>query len=622
MTLRCAGAATDGALLLAPADDRVAVQEYAGYFDDPGQGMTPAQVFAAPERFLPAARRPQRAGAAVHWLRLPLANGGTVAGRWLLALGVPDAERLEAYRVGGGHAVTLLSLAPEADFAARPLPERLLAVPVTLAPGERAELFLRYHTHGDTPLSLELLAPERFHKQLAEGNLLNGAVIGLLLALTLFALLQYLAVGQNAYLAYVAMALLMVLFLLQFEGYNFEYLWPGHGAWNQVAPLYLALGIHVAHALFAMALFDMRRRFPRLYRTYLAYLALPVLSLGLYLYAGWAWLILVSTLVYVPLVFGAGVFFLRRGLSFAGFFLAGAMTHALFANVLFGLSVFGLLDFAVNPFVYPKIGYVCEAVFFAMALARQMQVLRRQLEDGLRLHLAEAEQLARVETEKHRALLAVQQQQLQLAAAGHDLSQPLASIRFALAALRAQAGAEAVTRHIDNALDYTESLLRGLVDDAKHRFSARQPALNLDDVLAEAQRRHLAAARSKGLRLRYHPNVYRIDASQLVLARILDNLLGNAVRYTQRGRILLGVRRRRDGLEIQVLDTGPGFDTALRRKLLEPFEQSGRLAAERQGHGLGLHIVQALCAQSGYRLNICSTPGRGSTFGVVIPYGR
>lgn len=609
-------------LSISPENDRVAVRRHALYYDDPSQAMTLAEALAVPDRFLPPERQPWRLGAAMHWIRLPLVNVAPVPGRWVLSLGVPDAESLEVYRVGNGSAVTLLSLAPDADFAVRPLPERLLAVPITLAAGEHIELFLRYRTHIDTPLSLELLSPERFGKQLAEGDFINGAVLGVLLALMLFTLLQYLALGQAVFLAYMGMVFLMAAFLLEFEGYNFEYLWPAQGAWNQDAPLCLALGIHIAHSLFTMALFDLRRRFRRLYRAYLAYLALPLMSFVLYLGAGWSWPTLLSSLIYVLLALTSGLLFLRRGQPAGGFFLVGATTYTVFTNILFGLSVCGFEGFGVSPFVFPKIGYVCEAVLFAMALAWQVQVLRRRLEDGLRRHLAEAQQLARVEAEKHRALLAAQQRQLQLAAAGHDLSQPLASIRFAVAALRAQAGNEAATGHIDKALDYTENLLRGLIDDAKRGYAGQRQTLSLEDLFADVRLRHGEAARRKGLRLGHQRNAYHIHGSELILARILDNLVGNAIRYTERGGILLGVRRRVDGLEIQVLDSGPGFDSARRQKLLAPFEQGGTLAAERLGHGLGLHIVHVLCAEAGYRLNICSTPGRGSIFGVLIPHGR
>jgi signal transduction histidine kinase len=609
-------AAADIELQLAPGSASGA-RSSAQYYDEAVPALTIEEAVAAPRLFASGSGT-HRLGAAMRWIRLPVFNAGTEPGRWVLTLGVPDAQTMEVYQVDGRRILTLLDLAPGAPFAARALPERMLAVPVALAAGTRADIYLRYQTHADTPLVLEFLTQEGFQRRLAEENLFNGAIIGLLAALTLFALLEYLVGGEVAFLAYVGMAALMMGFLMQFEGYNFEYLWPRNGAWNRYAPVLMLAGIQATHTLFAMTLFDMRQRFPRLHRIYLSYLALLPPCLLAYFGAGVSWPGLALTLAYVPLVFATGLYFLRRSLSAAGLFLAGTVANTLFTNLLFGLGVFGFGP-AGSPFVYPKIGYVCEALLFALALTRRMQALKRQVDDGLRRHLAEVEELARVEAERHRALQAAQEQQIQLAAAGHDLSQPLASIRLALPALRAQAGTEAATGHIDRALDYTESLLRALIDGVRSGHATQRQSLHLGELLAEVEGRHQDEARRKGLRLRHRPTRYRVEASALVLTRILDNLLGNAIRYTDRGQILLGVRRRAGGLEIQVADTGPGFDMSRRGRLLAPFEQGGTLAEERRGYGLGLHIVQILCEQSGYRLAIRSTPGSGSTFGVLIP---
>ena len=314
----------------------------------------------------------------------------------------------------------------------------------------------------------------------------------------------------------------------------------------------------------------------------------------------------------------AGVVYMRRKSAVAAFFLAGAVGNAFFSNLLFALAIAGV-DFSVSPFVFPKIGYLWEALCFAMALARQLQFLRRKVEDGLRRHLAEAEQLARVEAEKHRALQDAQQTQLQLASTGHDLSQPLASMRLALSVLGEQSGSSAVTAHIARTLDYTESLLRDLVEEGRSAYAGRRTRLDLSELLAEAGERHRAQAEAKGLRLHVRSRPWSVEASALILGRIVDNLLANAVRYTERGTVLLAVRYRREGLEIQVRDSGPGFDQGVRDRLLQPFEQGEAPRAGRRGYGLGLYIVQALAAQSGYRLTVDSRPGVGSTFGIVIP---
>ena len=93
--------------------------------------------------------------------------------------------------------------------------------------------------------------------------------------------------------------------------------------------------------------------------------------------------------------------------------------------------------------------------------------------------------------------------------------------------------------------------------------------------------------------------------------------MGNALRYTPRGRVLMGVRRRAGGVELQVLDTGPGLLPNQIQRLQQPYEQG---AQAREGHGLGLFIVKSLCEQSGYHFRVRSQLQRGSCFSVFIPH--
>tara|TARA_B100000965_G_scaffold363295_2_gene345949 strand:- start:836 stop:1207 length:372 start_codon:yes stop_codon:yes gene_type:complete len=119
------------------------------------------------------------------------------------------------------------------------------------------------------------------------------------------------------------------------------------------------------------------------------------------------------------------------------------------------------------------------------------------------------------------------------------------------------------------------------------------------------------------MRLRLVPTTARVEASQLVLTRILDNLIGNALRYG-RSRVVAGVRHRPGFLSIEIHDDGPGISPAERDRLLAPFVQGGGQAGA-EGFGLGLHIVQRLSAQSGFGLDIRARPGRGSVFTISIP---
>ena len=220
-----------------------------------------------------------------------------------------------------------------------------------------------------------------------------------------------------------------------------------------------------------------------------------------------------------------------------------------------------------------------------------------------------------------------------LAAVSHDLLQPLNAARLFTTALGDQledpalpAESRRLVGHIGRSLKDVETLLGTLVDISRLDAGVLTPdvapfaAAELLDALAE-EYRQMAAAR--GLVLRYVASSAVIDSDLALLARVVRNLLSNAIRYTPRGRILLGCRRRREGLEISVADTGSGIEEAQREEIFLEFRRgdAGRLQSDR-GLGLGLAIVDRISGMLGHRLSLASTPGYGSRFTILVPYAR
>ncbi|PAU78176.1 ATP-binding response regulator [Halomonas salipaludis] len=220
-----------------------------------------------------------------------------------------------------------------------------------------------------------------------------------------------------------------------------------------------------------------------------------------------------------------------------------------------------------------------------------------------------------------------------LAAVSHDLLQPLNAARLFTTALGDQledpalpAESRRLVGHIGRSLKDVETLLGTLVDISRLDAGVLTPdvapfaAAELLDALAE-EYRQMAAAR--GLVLRYVASSAVIDSDLALLARVVRNLLSNAIRYTPRGRILLGCRRRAEGLEISVADTGSGIEEAQREEIFLEFRRgdAGRLQSDR-GLGLGLAIVDRISGMLGHRLSLASTPGRGSRFTILVPYAQ
>jgi len=141
----------------------------------------------------------------------------------------------------------------------------------------------------------------------------------------------------------------------------------------------------------------------------------------------------------------------------------------------------------------------------------------------------------------------------------------------------------------------------------------------LDQVLGPLRDEFAAIASAKGLRLRVMPCAARVVTDPAYLRRILQNLIGNAVRYTDAGRVLVGARRQGVALCLEVRDTGPGIPETEQGNIFKEFHRLNARASAAEGMGLGLAIVERACAALGHPLALHSVVGRGTTFSVLVP---
>ncbi len=218
-----------------------------------------------------------------------------------------------------------------------------------------------------------------------------------------------------------------------------------------------------------------------------------------------------------------------------------------------------------------------------------------------------------------------------LAAASHDLRQPTHALSLFIATLRSMAKRPEVKGEdvgniavrLQLALDGLGRLLNGLLDVSRLEagvVDVNKRPMPLQEQMIELGNSFAGPAQAKGVQLKIMPTDLWVDSDPGVLSRVLSNLVANAVRYTEHGRIVVGCRRRPGAVEIQVLDTGIGIAEDQRAKIFEEFYQVGNVARDREhGLGLGLSIVQRSVALLGGTVQVTSAPGRGSKFSVTLP---
>jgi len=212
-----------------------------------------------------------------------------------------------------------------------------------------------------------------------------------------------------------------------------------------------------------------------------------------------------------------------------------------------------------------------------------------------------------------------------LAAASHDILQPLNAARLYATSLveRKGTGEDAkLAANVDASLEAVEEILGALLDISRLDTGAMKPDLSsfaIDEILSQLEVEFAPLAAEKGLTLTFVPSSLAVRTDRRLLRRLLQNLVSNAVKYTPKGRVLVGCRRRRGLVRIEVTDTGLGIPTSKQKIVFKEFQRLDQGAKAARGLGLGLSIVERIARILDHKIGLRSSPGNGSTFSVEVP---
>ncbi|MBN9222597.1 MAG: hybrid sensor histidine kinase/response regulator [Mesorhizobium sp.] len=239
------------------------------------------------------------------------------------------------------------------------------------------------------------------------------------------------------------------------------------------------------------------------------------------------------------------------------------------------------------------------------------------------------EELTRVNEELAQAQMLAEEANLGktrfLAAAGHDILQPLNAARLYCSSLIEKAGkgpAGKAAVNIESSLESVETILGAVLDISRLDAGAMKPedtAFRLDELLRQIGNDFRPLAAEKKLGLTIMPSSLVVMTDRNLLRRLIQNLVSNAIKYTRHGRILVGVRRRGELAEIQVIDTGIGIAGDKLNTVFHEFTRLDEGAREAEGLGLGLSIVDRIARVLRLEIRIFSNPGKGTRFSVILP---
>jgi len=316
-----------------------------------------------------------------------------------------------------------------------------------------------------------------------------------------------------------------------------------------------------------------------------------------------------------------------------GFIPAGYMYAERWQSIVSTYQTLGLLpaNFNLQGFIYhPEVNFFDRAWRWRREILAGMLILLLMIAATVMISLRKMvkQRTSELHDSKMHADRANAEKSRFLAAVSHDMRQPMQAMRFYMDVLGAQLKQDknqSIIRKLEGAHDDFSALFTRCLDISQLDAGAMQPQREVFDVgivLQQLHAQYLPLADAAGLSFRLHqPGItILIYSDRAFVVRILTNLIGNALRYTQQGSIMLAARRRGSSIQLSVWDTGPGIKDIDQAEIFQEFLQLNNAERDRnKGVGLGLSIASRMCCLLGEPIELKSVCGKGSQFFFDVP---
>lgn len=581
-------------------------------------------------------------GPAQFWLISPVQNAASTPAIWKLSPDVAILDALDIYIVryrGGqrGEPEKIYSIMGTDVFSARTESHRSYVTEFALAPLERADILVQYSSDKATQLPLYVESPDAFYSRVRAEDLHNGTVLGLLVGLIVITTIYMAALGLRAAYFYGAYLFLFGLFLHHNDGYTFQFLWPNSPVWSANINGSFGFAGTAFLILFARAFVTAVRESQILSKA-LLYLSITYLiaAVGSFWLQSLTWFKISGILLgamggFVPLI--AAVLAIRNkqpgGIRFL---LGAAAVNFSIVVIAFGYLTPGKFNQDITGHVM-RYSFLFEGIMFASAVFAHTQTVRKERSVALKRQvelgkekLALSEALRSTETSYEAAANLAESRREVLAAAAHDIRQPLTSLRIAL--LNLNSGDATKAGEIGKSFDYLDEIVNANLDVARPAapnataksapINADVEAFNISVILNNVQAMFKEEAEDKGLEFEVGVCELNIVSRPIDLMRIVSNLVSNAIKNTKEGGVFVSWRQEGDNILLEIKDTGVGFNAERFCALEQPYARDG----DYEGEGLGLALVKKLATRNNIKISCDSKLNVGTVFSLYLPQKR
>ncbi|AOM81763.1 ATP-binding protein [Salisediminibacterium beveridgei] len=562
----------------------------------------------------------------VTWLRFELDNQSDQS-EWLLEFAFPLIYELDIYQDrDSGYEVIAETGAVGFPFDDREMNHRHFVFELDIAPGESETFFVRAKGSGDLHPPINLWHPDSFMERTQVELIILGIFYGVVSGMIVYNLFLYVSLKIKSYLYYVLAMTCTLMGKLSINGIGFQYLWPDYPGWNQIStPFWVGLG-SIFILMFTRSFLDADEHTPGFRKV----------SYGL---IGWNTAVIVmlfisTTAALTMMIAGALATFVavltvafqcfRKGVRQARFFLLGWMIF------LTGVAITMLERAVVIPFSlfadYAGQGAMTiEVVVLSFALADKISLIRKEKEEA-EAQARESQEMA-MENLKQADILKNEF----LAVTSHELRTPLFGMIGMAESLRDGAAGEP-TENMKEQLETIVAsgnrlahLVNDILDFSKLKYDSLDLAVKPVEVkgvmdIVVTVTRPLLKNKPVALTTAIPADLPMVYADPNRLQQILYNLVGNAIKYTDEGEIVLSASQRGEVVMISVTDTGRGMKQEEVDYIFDPFYQAEtEFGAQMSGTGIGLSVTKKLVDLHKGTLFAETIPGEGSTFTFSLP---
>ena len=579
----------------------------------------------------------------IHWIGIALKNETNAPASLLLTANVPWLRVIEFYLLREDCRVeTLLNRKENSPYRSA---DYFREVPTgrqfQLFAGETATLIVRYGSYGLSLLPLSIETSATLTEVATQKSVKRSIYYTFTLAMLVFFVGFNLALAGSKTVMLTASFATGVFLLAQLDGLLFPMLWPNSPLWNRDASFYI-LTLMSVFSFVTIANLTASSGWKRLSKViygvaaivvipvlWVPFVDIPTLTLGAL--AGGSLAIASMAFTTVMWARGAGI---KRIIAIVAGVLAGFIMFAMVWAMIAGQGNVNLVGHDLAKAVYFLV-----SISLMIAFTTRARGVSSDLRDALQQQLASA----RREVETSNALLEAErefvgarelaeQRRAQLAEASHDLRQPIAALRLYVDGLPRKIG-DVGKPSLERALEFVENILVQNLEKTDHSNekniassdNTSETAIADDDakletfpvqlILDTCHAMFFDQAKHKNLELRVMESSLQLRSAATPILRVVCNLVSNAVKFTQQGKVVIGVVRRGERVEFVIADTGPGIEDSDRDRLFQPYEKT----IDSEGHGLGLAIAKQLCDANNLNMRMTTKPGAGTCFRVSVP---